>query len=291
MKKTACVFLYGISTALLCGLIAPFLLCSCNASDEMKADSDPVTITTTDSTLPNQFLDSDKLAFTAYCSNGGPFDWGNDYWEELSYSVYYNGSIEIKTNYTLSGESVVTKEISYIDFKRIMTLADTFRDKRDSYDLDFSNCYDMDSWSFYTYDTEGSRTPVYSGFIEGITELVGISNTLYRYADKETPSDRAFDLFEGRYVCPDDNQQYVLIYKKGDQVYLEVKPAGQPDAEVYEIREIVLADEGVSFEYVEGNLWHSISYSYSVGKTQLQDKDTSVIYKKQMGDSAADKEV
>ena len=56
MKKTACVFLYGISTALLCGLIAPFLLCSCNASDEMKADSDPVTITTTDSTLRTKLL-------------------------------------------------------------------------------------------------------------------------------------------------------------------------------------------------------------------------------------------
>ncbi|MBO4650674.1 MAG: hypothetical protein J5653_05735 [Clostridiales bacterium] len=266
-------------------LMMALSMAACKASDKKKTDAVTETTTETDSTFPDELLDTKDLAFTASCENGGPFAWGTDYWTRISYYVYYNGIIEIKTSYTLSGESDVEKEISYIDLKRIRTLADDFRKNRSQYDLDYSNCYDMDSWSFATYDVNGSRTSVYGGYTVGITELVGIQNTLAYYEDKETTSDRAYDLFEGKYVCPDDNQQYVSLYKTDGQVYLEVKPAGQPNAVVYEISDIELNDgRNVIFSYVQDNMWHYISYSYSADKTMIQDLDTSVVYNKQAGD-------
>lgn len=268
-------------------LMMALSMAACKASHEKNTD--PVTETTpettTDSTFPDALLDTKDLAFAASCENGGPYAWGTDYWTRTSYYVYYNGIIEIKTSYTLSGESDVTKEIDYAALKKIRTLADDFTKNRSKYDLDYSDCYDMDSWSFATYDVNGSRASVYSGFTVGITELVNIQNILVSYADKETPSDRAYDLFEGKYVCPDDNQQYVSLYKTDGQVYLEVKPAGQPNAVVYEISDIELNDGGnVIFSYVQDNMWHYISYSYSSDKTMIQDMDTSVIYNKQAGD-------
>lgn len=280
MKKTADRLFSCVCAFLICGLIVPCIFTACKSTG--VNETGPASTTTIDSTFPDRLHNSKDLAFTASCENGGPFEWGCDYWTRTSYYVYYNGVIEIKTSYTLSGESAVTKEISYTDLRRIRSLADTFRENRSHYNLDFSNCYDMDSWSFYTYDLSGNRTSVYSGFTVGISELVGIQNTLSGYQVKESPADRAYNLFEGKYVCPDDDQQYVSLYKKDGQIYLEVKPAGRENAEVYEIKDIDLYEKSVFFGYVQDGIWQYFSYNYSVGKTMLQDTETSVNYNKQM---------
>ena len=57
---------------------------------------------------------------------------------------------------------------------------------------------------------------------------------------------------------------------------------GAVDPVVYEIQDITYQNDGISFGYVEDKLWHYIAYRYSPGKTQITDKDTSVVYKKQM---------
>jgi len=88
------------------------------------------------------------------------------------------------------------------------------------------------------------------------------------FAEKSIPhpSDRAFKLFEGTYICPDDDQQYVSLYRKDGQIYLEVRSASGTD--------------------VEDNLWNSLVYSYSADKTRIQNMGSSVVYNKQMGETA-----
>ena len=283
MKRSNTRFLSGTVAVLACTLTASFMLSACKASDENK----PVSIlptATTENTFPDDLLDSKTLAFTASCENLGPFEWGSDYWTRASYSVYYDGTIEIKTSYTLSGESEVTAEISYTDLKRIRDLADTFESKKNSYNLDFSDTYDGSTWSFYTYDVSGSRKYVYSGYTYGLTELVGIQNTLEKYDENESLIDRAYDAFEGTYVCTDDDQQYVSLYKKDGQIYFEIRSAGAAEPAIYEITDISLQEETVNFGYVEDNLWHYFSFSYSVGKTQIQDAETCLTYSKKMGE-------
>ena len=282
MKRSNTRFISGTVAVLACTLTASFMLSACKASD----NNIPLSIlptATTENTFPDDLLDSKDLAFTASCENLGPFDWGCDYWTRTSYSVYYNGTIEIKTSYTLSGDSDVSTEISYKDIKRIRDLADTFENKKNNYDMDYSDTYDGSTWSFYTYDVSGSRKYVYSGYTYGLTELEGIQNTLARYNKKETLTDRAYDAFEGTYVCTDDDQQYVSLYKEDDKIFFEIRSAGAAEPQVYEITDISLQEEYVYFGYVENNLWHYFSFSYSVGKTQIQDADTSLTYSKQMG--------
>ncbi len=278
MKKES--FSIRISAVLAYVLIVSFLITSCKALGKKK--SDPLGETTVNSTFPEQFLDTDQLAFTVTGVNGGPFQWGTDYWTRTVYDIYYNGKITIRTTYEVSGDLVVTKDISYVHLKRIRALADSFLEKESEYDLDFSNYYDGDSWSFCAYDTNGSRVFIYSGLIYGVSELVSIKNILSGYEDTTNATDRAYDIFEGTYVCPDDDQQYVSLYKKDRRIYLEVRYEGAVDPVVYEIQDITYQNDGISFGYVEDKLWHYIAYRYSPGKTQITDKDTSVVYKKQM---------
>ena len=274
MKKTTSAFISGFSAVLLCALIGPFMLTACKGAGETQPDASATTAIL--DTFPAQLTDSADLAFTATCENGGPFDWGYDYWTKRSYFVYYNGTIEIKTSYSLSGESQETRNISYSDLKKIRNLADSFRDKRAEYDLTFSGSRDLDNWSFYTYDTNGSRTFVYGGFIKGVTELESIDNTLAVYNSMESLDDRAYAAFEGTYVCPDDDDLYVSLYKEGKQIYLEI---GSDD--VYEINKITLKEDSVTFSSGSDDL----AFSYSSTKTEIQDLENSVTYVKQSADA------
>jgi hypothetical protein len=279
MKKRSNRILLNAAAVMACVILVPFIFSACTDAETGKSVFTPTTAAI--STFPESFLDSDGLAFTVTGENLGPYKWGCDYWTRASYFVYYNGTIEIRTTYTLSGESVVTKDISYTDLKRIRVLAEDFKNKKDMYDLDFSNTYDGSTWSFYTYDLDGSRSYVYSGYIYGLNELEGIKKTLARYDVKETYMDRAYDLFEGRYVCPDDDQQYVSVYKNDGQIFLEIRQPGARDAELYEISDVELSEDYIYFGYVEDNRWKGFYFTYSVGKTQIQNTDTSVTYVRQ----------
>lgn len=283
MKKTT-GFLRGLIAVSICASIVPSMLTACKGSDEKKADpvpTIPTTTTTVNSTFPDQFLDSDKLAFTASCECCGPFNWGCDYWTHTSYSVYYNGTIEITTSYSLSGDSKITKPISINDLKTIRSLADSFVENESSYDLDYSDTYDGTQWGFTAYDTNGSSKPIYGGYIYGITELEGIQDILDKYEDNEKLDDRAYDLFKGKYVCPDDDKQSVTLYKANGTFYLVITSADMPGGNVYELAELELQENGIFFNYVVDDHWESFGYSYSADKTQLTDLETSVVYEKQ----------
>ena len=78
MKKTTSAFISGFSAVLLCALIGPFMLTACKGGGETQPDASATTAIL--DTFPAQLTDSADLAFTATCENGGPFDWGYDYW-------------------------------------------------------------------------------------------------------------------------------------------------------------------------------------------------------------------
>ena len=88
--------------------------------------------------------------------------------------------------------------------------------------------------------------------------------------------DRAYAAFEGTYVCPDDDDLYVSLYKEGKQIYLEI---GSDD--VYEINKITLKEDSVTFSSGSDDL----AFSYSSTKTEIQDLENSVTYVKQSADA------
>ena len=293
MKRSNTRFISGTIAVLACGLIVPFVLSACKASARNNPESIPPTSaddiqtidkkTTTDNTFPDQLLDSDQIAFSASVENWGPFNYGYDYWTGTSYVVYYNGTIEIRNTYSLSGEEVETGEISYEDLKEIRTLADSFRENESGYDLDFSDYCDGSGWSFTTYDTDGSKDPLYSGYIYEIDELESIRNILSSYETPVDLNERAFRLFEGKYYCSDYGfeYEYISLYKKDDKYWLEIKPVVMAEPEVYEIREIELMENNIIyFNYVEDNKWHSFIFSFSDDMTQLKPDGSSNTYDK-----------
>ena len=87
---------------------------------------------------------------------------------------------------------------------------------------------------------------------------------------------------KGTYVCPDDEKQSVTLCKANGQFYLLITSADMPGGYVYELGEIELQEDGVFFNYVEDDRWESFGYSYSAGKTQLTNLETSVVYNKVM---------
>ena len=199
--------------------------------------------------------------------------------------MYYNGTIEIRDIYSLSGETVETKEISYEDLKKIRTLADSFRKNESKYDLDFSDYFDGEGWGFITYDTDGSKDPLYSGYIYEIGELEGIVEILSKYDTNVDLNERAYRLFEGKYYCSDYGfeYEYISLYKKDDKYWLEIKPVVMAEPEVYEIREIELMENNIIyFNYVEDNKWHSFIFSFSDDMTQLKPDGSSDTYDKQI---------
>ena len=48
---------------------------------------------------PDEYRDSDAVAYVVSSTNEGPFDWGADYWTKREYSLKYNGELTITTQY------------------------------------------------------------------------------------------------------------------------------------------------------------------------------------------------
>ncbi len=125
--------------------------------------------------------DTDKVAFVASITNEGPLMYGEDYWETITYSVYYDGTLEVTWKYALSGERTYVCNISEEDFNTIMYLAGKVMDEKPYEDMDYSNTMDGSTYGFCIYDTEGNATRIYGGYIYGIDDLENIVDVLDRY--------------------------------------------------------------------------------------------------------------
>lgn len=123
---------------------------------------------------------SDGLAFVADVTNEGPFMWDEDYWQTTTYSVYYDGTLEITNTYSLSGERTEVCHISETDFNSIMSLAHKVMAEKPYEDMDYSDTMDGSTWGFSIYDTNGEATYIYGGYTNGIEDLERIEGILIR---------------------------------------------------------------------------------------------------------------
>ena len=124
--------------------------------------------------------DTDGLAFVASVYNEGPFMYGEDHWESTTYSMHYDGTLEVTSTYSLSAERTNISYISEEDFNTIMNLAEKVMDEKPYEDMDYSDTMDGSTCGFSIYDTNGEETHIYGGYIYGIDDLESIVDILYR---------------------------------------------------------------------------------------------------------------
>ena len=147
-------------------------------NDERKATDTAASVETVDPTDYSRYGNSDKVAFVINCENEGPYDWGNDYWKHTQYIIHYNGDLEIIKQYSISSETKTVTKISILDFEAIRMLVQEYDKNKSRYDMDYSTTSDGCMWAFYSYDLDGKKTFIYSGYTYGQTELENIQKIL-----------------------------------------------------------------------------------------------------------------
>lgn len=218
---------------------------------------------------------SDAIAFSADATNEGPFQWGSDYWRNTSYVLHFDGALEITDEYSLSGKIVTNKKMTQADFDTIMSLLQTVMEEKPFDDIDYSDTMDGTTWGFVLYAPTGAKTYIYGGYTYGCTDLESIQKILHSYEDQISLSDRAYILFEGEYVCSNDDQKVIRIYTEKNKQYIE------KDRISHEITDIELQEDQVYFEYEEKGKKETIAFTYSPDKKILKiaDEDTPYVRK------------
>ena len=159
---------------------------------------------------------ADAVMLKVRCTNEGPFDWDADYWKESEYILHYDGKLEITNRFSLSGESKTVKMIDNSDLPDINSSIISVIEKEPYKEMDYSKYCDGCTWGFDYYDLNGYARHVYSGYTNGIEDFEFIQKTLNKYEDKVNLQDRAFNLFEGDYFCPDKEGSFVKFRRDPD---------------------------------------------------------------------------
>lgn len=253
---------------ILCGV----LLCSCSAVTEEtevvydgapnhtlpldSVESEIETETTDAITPPNKKEDSDDVLFVINRTEEGPFDWGNNYLQETTYTILYNGSIEIQELYSESGYRITNKVLTDDDFSKISSKLESVYTNQPLTKIDYSDYCDGCTWGFTYYDPNGNETYICGGYTDGCTDLETVQNILKSYEDELNDYDIVFEMFEGYYVCPDDEQLYLNIFRDDEGgMCVELVSPDSEDSVLYELNNAYLqaSDEGnlVVFIYEE----------------------------------------
>lgn len=284
MKKLLTVLLVlSLTPAFGCSNKQPFIL------DGQPNHTLPPTITTTtegvyQESYPDEYVDSDALMFRMSCTNEGPFNWGFDYWTDSEYKLYYNGKLEITSNYTLSGSETTSTTVSKGDFGYLRRLIQKIRIEQPYRDHDYSDYYDGITWGFDFYGLNGARKHLYSGYTDGITDLVELQRALSQYAEKKDLTDRAYSLFEGNYVNPDDKNLYFKLYKDeqgnicADTSFLI---EGKTVKSTVKLTNMQLNKKYVVFEYEKEKKTAYLTFKYSDDKNTLTEYEGETVYVRQ----------
>ena len=151
--------------------------------EESETETEPEQETKATLSAPSKPTDSDAVLFIVGNTNDGPFDWGNDYIENTTFTVYYNGKLEIVQEYSESGEHTTYKQLADEDFAKISgNMADAYNNQPWT-DKDYSDYMDGFTWSFQYFDNSGEKTYIYGGYTDGCTDLEAIQNILNSYID------------------------------------------------------------------------------------------------------------
>ncbi|MBQ0028391.1 MAG: hypothetical protein KBS96_07295 [Lachnospiraceae bacterium] len=142
--------------------IAVFMLCACST----KVDY-------------SDLKQYNGVMFRAATHNWGEVDIMSDYWDSTTYTVHYDGTIEVTDVYNLSGETSVKLTLSDGDYDEIyrFTSAGEIKESVDG--------ADGVAWDFHYYDTDGNHTLIYSGYTYGIESMEKIQKILKGYHVEE----------------------------------------------------------------------------------------------------------
>ncbi|MBR5358879.1 MAG: hypothetical protein IK128_06690 [Clostridiales bacterium] len=151
-----------------------------SASEESETEPEETKATIS---APSKPTDSDAVLFIVGNTNDGPFDWGNDYIEHTTFTVYYNGNLEIVQEFSESGEQTTNKQLTNADFSQISSnMSDAYIKQPWTY-KDYSDYMDGYTWSFQYFDESGEKTYIYGGYTDGCSSLETIQNILKSYLD------------------------------------------------------------------------------------------------------------
>ncbi|MBO7450858.1 MAG: hypothetical protein J6U54_10870 [Clostridiales bacterium] len=139
----------------------------------------------------------DGIMFNAHNGNWGLEDASQDYWVSDNYTVYYDGTMEVRVSYNLSDSVVRLFELSDEDYKAIYAFAhdayvnDSFSDYKE-------DACDGEYWSFDFYDTDGEEHELYYGYTYANESMNEIQDILYNYRSSESfvvaPIDTGLDI-------------------------------------------------------------------------------------------------
>jgi len=286
--------LAGLTTATL--IVSAFAGCSSVAEDVKEAEAvdetvlsetgEPDTMTEIPAAIspPKASEDSDAVLFVVTSTNEGPFSWGNNYIENTTYTVYYNGSLEIVQQYSITGELTTFRQLEDEDFLQISEDMEDAYAKQPWNSNDYSDYMDGFSWGFSYYERSGRETYIYGGYIDGCNKLEDIKDILKSYEEELTDEALIFDACEGCYYCTDNLQAYLKIYKDADgEMWIEMMTPDSEEPEFFHITELYMSsyDETVTFGYeAAGGTTEYLIFTYYFGGLTniLQLYDGDLIY-------------
>lgn len=224
---------------------------------------------------------ADAVMLKVRCTNEGPFDWDADYWKESEYILHYDGKLEITNRFSLSGESKTVKMIDNSDLPDINSSIISVIEKEPYKEMDYSKYCDGCTWGFDYYDLNGYARHVYSGYTNGIEDFEFIQKTLNKYEDKVNLQDRAFNLFEGDYFCPDKEGSFVKFRRDPDgtrYIILPSQSSENKEAAKLAVTDVRLEKDHVTFTYKKDGKPESLSFKYSDDKNTLTDPNGEIKY-------------
>ena len=224
---------------------------------------------------------ADAVMLKVRCTNEGPFDWDADYWKESEYILHYDGKLEITNRFSLSGESKTVKMIDSSDLPDINSSIISVIEKEPYKEMDYSKYCDGCTWGFDYYDLNGYARHVYSGYTNGIEDFEFIQKTLNKYEDKVNLQDRAFNLFEGDYFCPDKEGSFVKFRRDPDgtrYIILPSQSSENKEAAKLAVTDVRLEKDHVTFTYKKDGKPESLSFKYSDDKNTLTDPNGETKY-------------
>lgn len=224
---------------------------------------------------------ADAVMLKVRCTNEGPFDWDADYWKESEYILHYDGKLEITNRFSLSGESKTVKMTDYSDLPDINSSIISVIEKEPYKEMDYSKYCDGCTWGFDYYDLNGYARHVYSGYTDGIEDFEFIQKTLNKYEDKINLQDRAFNLFEGDYFCPDKEGSFVKFRRDPDgtrYIILPSQSSENKEAAKLAVTDVRLEKDHVTFTYKKDGKPESLSFKYSDDKNTLTDPNGETKY-------------
>ena len=235
--------------------------------------------------FPDEFLDYDDPMICLTCTSYEPIVWGSDYWRGSTYTLCFNGDLIITHEYSISGEETTTEKVSIEDFRELGRLYTKVNKERPFRKMDYSATMDGWMWGYVSYDLYGNKYPLYGGYTYECEDMERMEDIVRSY--ELDHHDRAIRLFEGYYVCPDDDQQYIRFYKDAkDKEDLEIgtRNNGQPEVILCEEGYLWLEEDGLHFEYyakVPDREYEPYIFTYSDDMNTLQNTGTGITYVRQ----------